>query len=485
MPVATLRARSLKGIKWTAIENGAISAVQLLVGVILARLMDPAEFGLVAMVSVFIALLQPILDSGFSAALIQKQDASHLDECSVFYFNIAIGGTLTLLLVAASPVIASFYRHPELTTLICVLAFTLTIRSFTLVQRSLLSKQLDFSSQAKAALVACFGSAIVGVSLAVTGFGAWALVAQQLTSSTLRCAMYWAISTWRPTLQFSIASLKAMFGFGSRMMLSATLNATYRNIHAMAIGRTFSATELGIYSRGRDFALAPGQIISMILNRVAFPVMAEIQNDREQLSRGIRKALRTLAFMSFPAMVGLALVAHPFVLLLLGDNWLPMVPILQMLCVAGALYPLQAVHLSLLKAIGRSDVYLRLEFINKLLAVISLSFTLPFGLGAVVAGQSVLSIVAYMLNSSYSAKVIGYSYSQQLIDVFPVVAKCTLMVVVVNGIAVLPIGSLAAKFGLQLLTGAGSYTLLAWLVRSPEIGELCRMSKGMVARAGT
>lgn len=448
-----------------------MQAINLVVGIILARLLLPEQFGLVAMVAVFLAVSQALLDSGFAMALIQKRDATYLDECSVFYFNFVVGVVLAGLLCLAAPMIAAFYGEPALIPLTYALSSVLVIRSFAIVQRTILAKKLDFKSQAQAAIAAAVCSGILGVSLAFWGFGIWSLAAYQIALAAVQTAVFWFLSSWRPALQCSYASLRGLFGFGSRMLASSLVATVYQNIHTLVIGKAFSAADLGFYSRGNDLAVRPGMLISTILNRVAFPVFSQVQDDHARLVRGMRKSLAMLAFLSFPALIGLAVVARPLVIVLLTDRWLQSVPMIQMLCVSGAMYPLHAIHLNVLKALGRSDLFLRLEFIKKGLAIANIVVMLPFGLLPLVAGTAILSICGYLLNSHYTRVVLGYTLREQLGDVFPALAAAGAMGVAVIGVGYLPFSSDLLQLIAQIAAGVLIYAVACQVLHVAAFGD--------------
>ncbi len=466
-----LRSRVLKGVSWAALESFCLNGIHLAVGIVLARLLFPEQFGLVAMVTVFIAISQTLLDGGFSSALIQKKNTSPLDESSVFYLNLVVGLALAILLCFSSPLIAAFYGEPGLVGLTCSLSAVLVIRSFGLVQQSLLTKRLDFRSQAKAVVLASLISGPIGIYMAFTGWGVWSLVSQQIIGALIQTSMYWLISPWRPIKQFSLAALRELFGFGSRMMISTLIDTAYHNLHSLVIGKVFYAASLGYYSRGREMALTPGLMVSKILNRVAFPALAELQDDRKKLVVAIRRALTMLAFFSFPAAVGLAVVAKPLVIVLLTDKWLPSVPILQVLCVAGALYPLQVIHLNTLKAIGRSDLILRLEIAKKILLITSLVCMIPFGLLAVVIGQAVTAIIAYLMNSYYTHELLSYRWKEPIKDFSPAIGCSLLMACVVWLTGLLPIHSQAVLLLLQIVVGIACYATASLMFQRPTVGQ--------------
>ena len=341
-----LQSRTVVGVFWSFLERVGHQGVQFCLSIILARFLLPEEFGLIAMLVVFLALAQTMVDSGFGQALIQKEDVTHSDQCSVFYFNVFVSCIAAGSLCLAAPWIAEFYAQPMLIPMTRVLSLTLIINSFGLVQTVLLTRVVDFKTQVKVSLIAAILSGSIGVAMAFNGFGVWSLVAQSLSSSLFRTILLWLFDSWRPSLLFSFGSLRDMFGFSSRLLASGLLATLVDNMYAIVIGKLFSAADLGFYSRAQDFQRITVRNMSATVGRVIFPIFSSVQSDKARLKRGVGKVLTTLAMVNFPLMIGLAVVAEPLVIVLLTEKWLPCVPYLQLLCVAGLLRPLVVVNLN-------------------------------------------------------------------------------------------------------------------------------------------
>jgi teichuronic acid exporter len=422
-----LQQKTIHALSWSFLETVAQRGVQFVIGIVLARLLFPEQFGLIGMLTLFIAVAQTFLDSGFGAALIQKREATQTDICSIFYFNILVGLAAAGLLCFVAPWIAAFYRQPILTSLMRALSLTIVINSFGLIQDTILTKQINFKIHTKVSLIAGTLSGIAGITLAILGFGVWSLVIQQIANAFFRAVCLWSFSPWRPALVFSFPALRAMFGFGSRLLVSGLLNQIFDNIYLLVIGKLFSAADLGFFTRAKNMNDLPSQTLSGTVGRVAFPVFSEIQDDSARMKRGVKKALTILVLVNFPVMVGLAVTARPLVLVLLTDKWAPAVPYLQLLCVAGALFPLHLINLNVLQALGRSDLFLRLEIIKKVMIVVNIAITWRWGISAMIYGMIVYSIIAYYLNSYYSGVLIGYSTKEQVVDLLPYVVITALM----------------------------------------------------------
>ena len=476
----SLKSKTIHGVFWSLLERGGQQGIGLVISIILARLLLPEQFGLIAMLTIFIAIPRSFIDSGFGQALIQKKDATHVDECSIFYFNILVGFLAAGLLCLAAPWIADFYNQPLLTPLTRVLSLKLIISSFGLVQTSLLTKHIDFKTQLKVSIIAVIASGIIGITMAYSGFGVWSLVAQSLSSSLFTTALLWLSQRWRPACAFSFASLRTMFSFGSKLLLSGLLDTIFQNIYLIVIGKVFAAKDLGFYSRAKSCTRLSTENLTGSINRVAFPVFSTIQDDNSRLKRGVRRALTTMIFLNFPMMIGLLVIAKPLVLVLLKEKWLPCVSYLQLLCVMGLLHPLHVINLNLLKAKGRSDLFFRLELLKKILVVISIALTYRWGIQAMIYGQIGVSLLAYYLNSYYSGKLIGYPLKEQVFDLLPYLGMAVVMGIGVYAIRWFRFPNNCALLISQVLVGMFIYAVISWLFRMPAFVEVIDISRGKI-----
>lgn len=467
-----LRSEAIGGLFWSALEQGGRQGIQVVITVILARLLVPAQFGLIGMLVVFMGIAEAFIDSGFASALIQKKNADHVDECSIFYFNILVGIVAAGLLCAVAPWIAAFYKQPLLAPLTRVLSLKLIIGAFGIVQISLLTKHLDFKTQVKVSVIATVLSGTVGVAMAAHGFGVWSLVAQSLMLSLTQTVCLWFFNTWRPRLIFSFKSLRDMFGFGSRLLASGLLNRIFEDIHLVVIGRLFSVGDVGLYAQAKRLPQVVTENVSTPVARVAFPALATIQHDAARLKHCMRKAVAVLGFVNFPLMIGLATVARSFVLVLLTDKWVAAVPYIQLICVSGLLYPLHAINLNLLKAQGRSDLFLRLEVLKRLLVVVSIVVCYRWGITGLIAGQIVVSLLGYYLNTYYTGKLIDYPLTEQVADLLPYLAISLAMGCGVYLVRYLPLSSRVAVLAIQVFAGAWLYAGLSYVLRVPAYLEV-------------
>ena len=472
-----LKSKALRGLFWSFSQIVGQQGIQAVVLIILARLLMPDEFGLIAMLTIFIVVAKSFVDSGFGEALIQKKDATYLDECSIFYFNISLGAAMAGLLCLAAPWIAAFYGRPVLTPLTRVLSLNVMISAFGIVQTARLAKRIDFKTQMKVGMTAVALSGPIGIIMAYQGFGVWSLVAQSLGSNLSRTALLWVFHRWRPAWTFSFASLRTMFPFGSKLLFSGLLDVVFSNLYLIVIGKMYSAANLGFYSRAKSLQQLPVSFLSASVGRVTFPIFSSVQDDKARLKRGIRKALATISMLNFPMMIGLAVVAKPLVLVLLTDKWLPCVPYLRLFCAAGLLYPLHAINLNVLKAQGRSDLFFRLEILKKSLVVIAVAITYRWGISAMICGGIATSCSSYYLNVYYTGKLLDYSVTEQIRDVFPCLMLASMMGGGVHLLDYVPFPNQLTLLVAQVAVGIALYVSLCHLFKLPSFVETMELAK--------
>jgi O-antigen/teichoic acid export membrane protein len=468
----SLKNKTVKGVIWSSIERFSVQSITFFVLIFMARLLNPSDYGLVGMLSVFISVSQAIIDSGFSEALIRKQNRTEVDCSTVFYFNIVISGALYALLCLCAPLIADFYNEPQLTILMRVIGLNLILNSFCLVQRALLTTHLNFKLLAKVSLSAAIISGIVGIAMAYYGLGVWAIVGQQLSSVMVNTVLLWLFSKWSPKLIYSWKSFREMFSFGSKLLASGLLDSLYNNMYSLVIGKVFSASDLGYYSRAKQFAAFPSSNLTGIMQRVTYPVLCTITDDDERLGVIYRRFLRVSAFIVFPLMMILAAVAEPLILTLIKEKWLFAATLLQIICFSMMWYPIHAINLNLLKVKGRSDLFLRLEIIKKILGVTILCIAIPMGLIALCISAFFSSMIGLFINTYYTGKLINVGYVRQMRDLMPTfflsVASGGIVYFTINTVDLAPL--------LQLILGGIEgvivYILGAMLFRFSEFKEL-------------
>jgi len=467
----SLKQKTVSGIFWSSIERFSIQGVQFVIGIIMARLLAPSDFGLVGMLTIFLAISQSIIDSGFSNALIRKKDRTEADFSTVFYFNIAIGLFFYLILFFTSPYIAAFYNIPVLESLTKVIALSIFINSFSIVQDAKFTINVDFKTLTKSSLLSALISGTVGIGLAYRGFGVWALAIQSIIGACVRLVTLWIYSGWRPQRVFSTASFKALFSYGSKMLLSGLINTIYNNMYTIVIGKKFSKADVGYFTRASVYTYFFSSNITNILQRVTFPVLSSIQDEDERLRETYRKFLRLSAFVVFPLMMGLCSLADPLIRFLLTDKWVGAILLLQIMCLSGMWYPIHAINLNLLQVKGRSDLFLRVEIIKKIIGVIILVITIPFGVAAMCWGGVFSSLIALFINTYYTERLIQFGYLKQMKDLLPILGYSFSMGFIVWGIThLIHINILALIIGIAV--GTIYYFSIAYITRSQELQEI-------------
>ena len=461
-----LRQQVIAGVLWRGLEVAGSQGLQLVTQVILARLLVPADFGLVALLSVFLALAGTFADSGFGTALVQKQHVSDIELSSVFYFNLACAAGLCLLLAAVAPIIAAFYDQMALVGLLRGLSFVVVLDAVGRIQSTILLREMNFKRSARINLAATLGSGAVGMAMAWSGFGCWSLVGSALVASALSTALLWLSSDWRPHRHFSWQALRGLFGYSSKLLASGILDTLFNNIYPLIIGRLFPPAMLGYYNRGQTIPKTFASSLNSVVSGVLFPALAACQQDAPRLKRVIRQLIQLTTFVVFPALLGLAAVAEPLVRLVLTEKWIPCVPYLQVCCLGVAFWPVHVANLQVPKATGRSDIFLVLELVKKLLFLLVLFATVRFGLLAMVAGQAVLSAVGTLLNAWPNRHLIGYSFREQFGDIAPALGLALAMSGLVWAFGTLLPGQFL-KIACQVLLGVVLYLAVSHLVRMP------------------
>ena len=416
MAEQSLKNKAVKGVIWSSVERFSVQGVQFLVMLVIARLLDPKDFGLVGMLAIFLAVAQSLIDSGFSQALIRKQDRTEVDNSTVFYFNIVVSAVLYLILYAIAPWVSDFYNEPQLCSLMRVLCLIVIINSFAVVQRAIYTASINFKTQAKASFIAALASGLVGVWMAYNGYGVWTLVWQQLLNAGINTLLLWIYSNWYPRWVYSWESFRELFAFGSKLLASGLLDTLYTNIYLLVIGKIFNAASLGYYTQADRFTKLPSSNITGILQRVTYPVLCSIQDDDERLREDYRKLLRLSAFIIFPMMCLLAGVAYPLVELLIGEKWRFAATLIIPLSFTMMWWPIHAINLNLLQVKGRSDLFLRLEIIKKIIGVTVLVLSIPFGLLFMCYAGIATSIICLVINTYYTGKLIQVGFIMQMKD---------------------------------------------------------------------
>jgi teichuronic acid exporter len=457
----TLKQKSIAGMFWTGSERILLQLVSLVISVILARLLEPSKYGLISMLAIFTSIARVLLDSGYGKALIQKKDADQTDASSVFYFNIIIGIILTAILFLSAPFISTLFSQPILIPVTRVLSLSLFIHAFSLVPNSLLIKKLDFKTQLKVNIISTIVSGLIGILMAYLGFGVWSLVSQILLGSIIQAALLWVFFPWRPALVFSFCSIKSMFSFGSRLLVSSLLISLYSHIYQVFIGIYYSAADLGFFSKANNLTNMASHVISDPLGKVTLPVMSVFQDNIPQQKIAFQKMLRLSVFLQFPLMIGLWVLSEPLILLLLTDRWAPTIPYFQLLCVPGLIFPLHTLNLNILLVNGRSDLFFRLEVIKKILGILSIAVTYRWGIIGLLYGKIVADGISYFVNSYYSGHLIDYSQWRQIRDIIPSFLVALIMGTILYFVRVFQITNNLITIFVQVFMGIVIYFIIS------------------------
>jgi len=469
--VKSLKSRAVNSVLWNSAEKFAIQISVFIIGVILARILSPADFGLIGMLSIFILLSQVLVDSGLGSGLIQKQNRTDIDFSTVFVFNLGVSLIIYILLFFAAPVIADFYDMPQLTILTRVLSFNIVINSFAIIQRSKLIIKLNFKSLAKVNVISTIIGGAAAIYMAYTGFGVWALVVQNLTKALIAVVLLWILSDWRFSVKFSSQSFNGLFNYGYKLLLSKLYAQGFDESVKLIIGKVYSASDLGFFSRAKQFPNLVADTIANILQQVTFPILSTLQDDTERLISVYRRIIKITSFFIFPAMTLLALLADPIIRLLLTDKWAPAVEYLQWLSFARIFYPISLLNMNILKAIGRSDLFLKVDLSKAPVFITILVITVPMGIKAMVIGYVINSWISFIINTYMPGRLFNYGLFKQLKDIYLFIIITVIMAIVVyftKGF----FDNLFLKLIIGVVSGVVSYLFLAYLFKMDELEEI-------------
>jgi len=471
-----LKRQTVHGVIWSAVQRFSTQGIQFVTTIIMARMLTPSDYGVIGMLDIFIAVLSVFVDSGFINALTRKQDRTHTDICTVFFFNIGISILAYCILFLIAPLVASFYSIPELCIILRLLGLVIIIDSFAAVQMTLMIINLNFKIQTKISIISLIISGGIGIILAYNNFTYWALVIQSLLYGIISTSLYWYYSTWRPSLIFSNKSFNEMFSFGSKILVTSLINTTYGNLYSLVIGKIFSASILGNYSRANAYANFPSSNLTSILQRVTYPVLCKLQDDQILLSEAYRKLIRTSAFIIFPLMTGLSALAQPFILIILGAKWSLCAVMLQIICFALMWYPIHAINVNLLLVKGRSDLLLRTEIFKKIIGIIVLCISVPLGIIALCYSSIVASIICLVINTYYTGKLINVGFTRQMLDV----SITFIISIFMWGIIILTnrlIQNILLQMVAGIIVGSLFYLTISYLFNKKELNNVMSLTR--------
>ena len=475
------KSKVISGFIWRFAERCGAQLVGFIVSVILARLLEPSVYGTIALITVFTTILQVFVDSGLGTALVQKKDADDLDFSTVFYTNIIFCSALYLLMFLCAPLIAKFYNDLSLTLLIRVLSLTILISGIKNVQQSYVSKKMIFKRFFFATLGGTITAAVIGIWMAYHSFGVWALVAQQIINLFIDTIILWITVKWRPKKMFSFGRLKRLYSFGWKMLVSCLIDNIYNEIRQLIIGKLYSSSDLAFYNRAKQF---PNLIVANIntsIDSVLLPAMAREQDVKENVKSMTRRSIKTSTYIMAPMMMGLAFVATPLIRLVLTEKWLPCVPFMVIFCITYMFHPIHTANLNAIKAMGRSDLFLKLEIIKKVVGMIALLSTMWFGVMAMAYSLLFTSVTSQIINSWPNRKLLGYSYIEQIKDILPGILLAVFMGFCISLLTLLGLPDIVT-LAIQVIVGAVIYIGLSALFKIDSFQYLLEMTKPFITK---
>lgn len=472
----SLRKTTIKGVSWSAIDNVVQTGVTFVVSIVLARLLSPDDYGLIGIIAIFTTVCTALINGGFTTALIRKQDATDEDYCTAFICNLGISLILYLLIFICAPLIADFFGREELVALTQVSSLGMIIGALALVQQTRLTKRIDFKSQTKITLVASVASGLVGIVMALWGFGVWSLVAQQLVSHILRTVLLWIVNKWIPRLKFSSESFHDLFGFGWKMMVSNVLNTVWKELYQVVVGKFYTPALLGQYTRSKQFSKLLSSNLTSVIQRVTYPVLSNIQDDRERMVVAYKKLIKITMFLTAVSMFFLGAVAEPLLYCLIGPKWHEAAVYLPLICISGSSYPLHAINLNMLQVQGRSDLFLILEIIKKIIAIGPLVVGAFVGIMPMLYANILVNIIEFFLNSHYSGKYLGYSSWMQIKDVAPSYTLAIIIAISIYFLKYFPLSPWIV-LPLQIIVGIIVFFVFCKITKMEEYQELEVMVK--------
>jgi teichuronic acid exporter len=426
-----LKRKTVNGFFWGLLESLLSQGQGIIFGIFLARILSVHEFGLIGTITIFISIAQVFIDIGLSQALIRKQQCTDLDYSTVFWANVLIGTVVYAIIWICAPYIAHFYKNDDLILLTRISGLTLIIGSLTIIQQTILTKEVDFKSLTRISASGTFVSGIISIALAFWGFGVWSLVWRTIINQFFRSFLLWKHNKWIPSIAFNKKTFNELFGFGSNILFISIIASLVKNVYNFLIGKYYSITTLGYYTNADQYSGMPSNTFTSLTNKVGFPILATIQDDNEKVKSACTKLITTIMFITFFIMFGLAAVAHPVFYILFGEKWLPSVPYFQILCIAYAITPMHAINHNIMKIKGRSDLFLKTEIIKYIVFIPIIAIGIIFGLSALIIGIAFFYWISFAINSLYSKKLINYSGMKQFLTFLPVLLICLIPAVII------------------------------------------------------
>ncbi|WP_281323521.1 lipopolysaccharide biosynthesis protein [Flavobacterium aestivum] len=467
----SLKAIATKGIIWSAVDKFVVQFGQFVVGIVLARILLPEDFGLIGMLAIFIVLSQTFIESGLGTGLIQRQEREDIDFSTLFVFNLATSSFFYLVLFFSAPFISSFFEKPQLTDLTRILSLSLFLNAFAIVQRTKLTIAIDFKSIAKSNVIGMITGGLCGVIAAINGYGVWSLVVQMLIGSLASSMSLWFLSDWSPSIVFSKKSFRSLFRYGSKLLITGLYAQTLNNVYNICLGKFYPTASLGYYTRAKSFAdISAGTIVSTI-QQATFPILTSVQYDKEKLVSIFSRMVRMSAFFIIPIMTLIALLAKPIVILLLTEKWISLIPLLQWMVFARIFLPMSTINMNLLNAMGRSDLFLKVDLYKLPMTVLAMVITIPIGLKAMIIGHVVTSALSFIINAYLPGKFFGYGPINQLKEMLPFFVATIGMSILVIMISYF-IDNLVLQLFSGIVFGLLIYLSICWLFKLEELTEV-------------
>lgn len=471
----TLKDKTISGVGWSAADAFLGQGVTFVVGIILARLLSPDEYGLIGIVTIFTTIMLGIVDSGFSNALIRKEEVTNEDYNTLFSLNLLFSVVLFGVLYFSAPLIAYFFERPLLTELIRVMGLLLIFQALSIVQNTILSRKIDFKTKTKASVISAVASGVIGIAMAYMGYGVWSLVAQQLSRQLIYTLCLWFYNKWWPQLKVSMESFRYMWGFGWKILISGLLNNIWNELYQVVVGKFYSPATLGQYTRAQQYSSIFSTNLTSIVQRVSYPVLAQLQDDRERMLAAYRRIIKVTMFVTAILMICMGAISEPLIYCLIGPQWDLAASYLPLICISMSLYPLHALNLNMLQIQGRTDIYLYIEIVKKIIAIGPLCLGIFISIYWMLIGSIITGVICFFLNSYYTGKELGYSSWKQLGDVLPSYGVATIISLSVYFLKYLPF-SYWIILPIQLLVGVTVFFLVCKITDLPEYNDV----KGIV-----
>lgn len=481
MAEQSLKSKTIKGTIWSAVDNLTQYDVTFIVSIVLARLLNPDDYGLIGIITIFTTVCTAIINGGFSNALVRKKEPTENDYSTAFIVNLGLSILLYSIVFTCSPLIARFFGKEELVSLTRVSSLIMIAGAFGIVQQTRLTKRIDFKTQTKITLIASITSGTIGIVMAALGFGVWALVAQGLSAQILKTIFLWIFNHWTPSMRFNKNSFNELFGFGWKMMVAGVLDSLWTQLYQVVVGKFYSPATLGQYTRAKQFSQMFSSNLTTVIQRVTYPVLSDIQDEKERMVSAYRRIIKTTMFITFALMFTLGAVAEPLLYCLIGEKWHEAATYLPLICLVGAFYPLHAINLNMLQVQGRSDLFLGLEIIKKIIGLAPLFVGAFVGIFPMLYATVIINVTSYFLNSYFPGKLLGYTSWKQIKDITPSFGASLMMAIVVYTMKFLPL-SYWIILPLQILTGTVLFISISIITKSAEFKEVMNMIKPILKR---